>query len=169
LQSTMGKRWASKFPTRLHCDSTRRLDGPVIASNPTAGTGKRISFSYDSPKSYISSLNNSSLSDFLLVTISPFRKDLLLTEAEVVDQIEEVQEVEMEVQEVEEADSLNAGPTMAAGKDIRALLDTGCLVGDCISKKVVDSLNASDLLFDVATTICSGFNNRCKDKFQFSL
>jgi hypothetical protein len=73
----------------------------------------------------------------------------------------------MEVQEVEEeADSLNAGPNMAAGKDIRALLDTGCLVGDCISKKVVDSLNASDLLFDVATTICSGFNNQCKNKFQ---
>jgi hypothetical protein len=67
----------------------------------------------------------------------------------------------MEVQEVEEeADSLNAG------EDIRALLDTGCLVGDCISKKVVDSLNASDLLFDVATTICSGFNNQCKNKFQ---
>jgi hypothetical protein len=84
----------------------------------------------------------------------------------VVEHIEEVEEVEMEVQEVEEeADSL-ATVTMAAGKEIRALLDTGCLVGDCISKQVVDSLNASDLLFDVATTICSGFNNQCQDKFQ---
>jgi hypothetical protein len=101
LQSTMGKRWASKFPTRPHCDPTRRLDGPVIAPNSTAGTCKRISFSYDSTKCYISSPNNSSLSGFLIVTNSPFRKDLLLTEAEVVDQIEEVQEVEMEVQEVE--------------------------------------------------------------------
>jgi hypothetical protein len=84
----------------------------------------------------------------------------------VIDQIEEVQEeVKMEVQEVEEeVDSLHAVPIV--GKDIRALLDTGCLVGDCISKKVVDSLNASDLLFDVATTICSGFSNQCKNKFQ---
>jgi hypothetical protein len=90
----MGKRWALKFPSRPVCDSTRRLDGPLIAPNPTAGTGKRISFSYDSNKpslssqnikSYISSPNNSSKSDFLLVTISPFRKDLLLMEAEVVD------------------------------------------------------------------------------------
>ena len=123
--------------------------------------------SFKNIKSYISSLKNSSLSDFLFVSISPFRKDLLLTEAEVVDQIEEVQEVEMEVQEVgEEADSLHAGPNMVAGKDIRVLLDTGCLVGDYISKRVVDSLNASDLLFDVATTICSGLNNQCKNKFQ---
>jgi hypothetical protein len=118
LQSTMGKRWALKFLPRPVCESTRRLDGPLIAPNPTAGTGKRRSFPYDSNKpylssqnfkSYISSLNNSSLSDFLLVTISPFRKDLLLTDTEVVDQIKEVQEVEMEVQEVEEeADSLHA-------------------------------------------------------------
>jgi hypothetical protein len=168
-QSAIGKRWVAKFPSRPVCDSTRRLDGPLVAPNPNVGTCKRISFSYDSNKSYLSyqkiksyvtSLNNSSLSDFLFFTILPFRKDLLLTEAEVVDQIEEVQEVEMEVQEVEEeADSLHAGPNMVAGKDIRVLLDTGCLVGDCISKKVVDSLNASDLLFDVATTICSGFNN----------
>jgi hypothetical protein len=174
-QSAIDKRWAAKFPSRPVCDSSRRIDGPLVAPNPNAGTGKKISFSYDSNKSYlsyqniksyVSSLNNSSLSDFLFVTFTPFRRDLLLTEAEVIDQTEEVQEVEMEVHEVEEeVDSLHAGP-MVAGKDIRALLDTGCLVGDCISKKVVDSLNASDLLFDVATTICSGFNNQCKNKFQ---
>jgi hypothetical protein len=55
---------------------------------------------------------------------------------------------------------------MVAGKSIRALLDTGCLVGDCISKRVVDKLNASNLLFNVSTTICSGFNNQCKNNFQ---
>jgi hypothetical protein len=72
----------------------------------------------------------------------------------------------MEFQEVEEeVDSFHAVPIIA-GKDIRALLDTGCIVGDFISKRVVDSLNASDLLFDVATTICSGFNNQCKNRFQ---
>jgi hypothetical protein len=48
----------------------------------------------------------------------------------VVEQIQEAQEVEMEVEE--EADFLAAVTT--ASKDIRALLDTGCLIGDCISK-----------------------------------
>jgi hypothetical protein len=47
----------------------------------------------------------------------PFRKVLLLAEAEVVEQIEEVQEVEMEVEE--EVDSLAAVTT--ASKDIRAV------------------------------------------------
>jgi predicted aspartyl protease len=46
--------------------------------------------------------------------------------------------------------------------NIRALLDTGCLVGGCISKQVVDSLNA----FNVTTSICSGFNNQCQNKFR---
>jgi hypothetical protein len=62
---------------------------------------------------------------------------LNVTDAEVVEQIQEVQEVGMEVKEVEEeADSLVAVTT--AGEKIRALLDTGCLVRDCISKQVVD-------------------------------
>jgi hypothetical protein len=87
-------------------------------------------------------------------------------EAEVIDQTEDNQEVGMEIQEVEEeVDSLNAVP-MVAGKSIRALLDIGCLVGDCISKSVVEKLNASDLLFNVSTTICNGFNNQCKNNFQ---
>ena len=72
----------------------------------------------------------------------------------------------MEVQEVEEAaESLHAVPIIAS-KSIRALLDTGCLVGDCISKSIVDSLSASHLLFNVSTTICSGFNNQCQNNFQ---
>jgi hypothetical protein len=62
-------------------DTNRRLDDPIVAPNPHAGTGKRISYSYDSNKSYlsyqniksyISALNNSSLSDFLFVTITPY-------------------------------------------------------------------------------------------------
>jgi hypothetical protein len=46
----------------------------------------------------------------------------------VVKNTEEVEEVEMEE---EKADSLAAVTT--AGRNIRALLDTGYLVGDCIS------------------------------------
>jgi hypothetical protein len=157
LQSAIGKRWSFQFPGRPYCHSNRSLDGPKNIPNPTAGTGKSIPYLHDS---YTPSLNKSSLSDFLTVTISPFQKVLLLTEAELVEQIQEVQKVEMEVQEVdEEADSFAAVTT--AGKEIRALLDRECLVGDCISKQVVDSLNASHLLFDVTTTICSCFNNQC--------
>jgi hypothetical protein len=163
LQSAIGKRWATKFPTEPHCHHNRNVDGnPRNSPNPTAGTGKTISDLTLQHERYISSLNKASLSDFLTVTISPFRKVLLLTEAEVVEQIEEVEEVEIEVEE--EADFLTAVTTV--GKDIRALLDTGCLIEDCISKQVVDSINASHLLFDVTTTICSGFNNQYQDKFQ---
>jgi hypothetical protein len=163
LQSAIGKRWASKNPTEPHCHQNRNVDGnPRNSPNPTAGTGKIISYLTLQHERYISSLNKSSHSDFLTVTISPFRKVLILTEAEVVEQIEEVEEVEMEVEE--EADFLAAVTT--AGKDRRALLDTGCLVGDCMLIHVVDSLNASHLLFDVTTITCSGFNNQCQDKFQ---
>ena len=69
----------------------------------------------------------------------------------IIGQTEDNQEVDKEVQEVEEeVYSLNAVPI--ASKSIRALLDTGCLVGDCISKSIVDSLSASHLLFNVSTT-----------------
>jgi 16S rRNA C1402 N4-methylase RsmH len=50
--------------------------------------------------------------------------------------------------------------------ELRAVFDTGYLVGDTISQEIVDSLDASHLLYDVNTTICSGFNNQCTDKFQ---
>jgi hypothetical protein len=91
LHSTIGKRWATKFPREPHCHSNCSLDGnPRNSPNPTAGTGKSISYLTLQHERYISSLNNSSLSDFLTVTISPFRKVLILMEVEVVEQIEEV-------------------------------------------------------------------------------
>jgi hypothetical protein len=167
LQSAIGKRYAAQFRNKPYLTNAR-LDEPIVAPTPYTGTGKRnylynsnkTYLSYQHIKSYVSSLSNSSLTDFLLVTMTPYRKDLNLQEAEVIGQIEYNQEVEMEVQEVEEAvESLHAVPI--AGKSIRALLDTRCLVGDCISKSIVDSLNASHLLFNVSTTICSGFNNQC--------
>jgi hypothetical protein len=127
LQSAIGKIWALKFPREPHCHSNCNVDcNPRNSPNPTAGTGKTISYLTLQHERYISSLNKYSHFDFLTVTISPFRKVLILTEAEVVEQTEEVEEVEMEVEE--EADSLAAVTT--AGKDIRALLDTGCSVGD---------------------------------------
>jgi hypothetical protein len=51
-------------------------------------------------------------------------------------------------------------------KTVKALLDTGCLVGDCISRRMIDSLHGSHLLRDLDTTIRSGFNNQCHDKFR---
>jgi hypothetical protein len=86
LQSAIGKRWATKFPREPHCHSNRSLDGnPRNSPNPTAGTGKSISYLTLQHERYISSLNKSSLSDFLTVTIPTFRKVLILTEAEVVE------------------------------------------------------------------------------------
>jgi hypothetical protein len=54
-------------------------------------------------------------------------------EAEEADQIEEREE-----------EFLTADKTV--GKKVEALLDTGCLVGDCISQEIVNSLDASRLL-----------------------
>jgi hypothetical protein len=51
--------------------------------------------------------------------------------------------------------------------ELRALIDTGCLVGDTISQEIVDSLDAFHLLYDVNTTICSGFNSQCTDNEIF--
>jgi hypothetical protein len=49
---------------------------------------------------------------------------------------------------------------------VKTLLDTGCLVGNCIFQQIVNTLNASHLLQYVDTTICSGFNNHRDNKFQ---
>ena len=51
-------------------------------------------------------------------------------------------------------------------KKVTALLDTGCLVGECISQESINSLNTSNYLFDTNTTICSGFDNTCETKFE---
>jgi hypothetical protein len=49
---------------------------------------------------------------------------------------------------------------------VQALLDSGCLAGDYMSYKFVDKLDAAHLLLDLNTTICSGFDNTCFDKFK---
>ena len=46
-----------------------------------------------------------------------------------------------------------------------ALLDSGCLVGDCMSQNIVDKLQATHLLVHVNTTICIGFDNKCDSSF----
>jgi hypothetical protein len=48
---------------------------------------------------------------------------------------------------------------------VQALLDSGCLTGDCISQEIVNKLNAKHLIVHTNTTICSGFNNECNDNF----
>jgi hypothetical protein len=52
-------------------------------------------------------------------------------------------------------------------KEVTALLDTGCLVGDCISQGIIKSLNTFNYLFDTNTTICSGFHNTYAKKKNF--
>ena len=60
------------------------------------------------------------------------------------------------------------GRTTGNSKDnfpVQVLLDSGCLIGDCISQEVVNKLNARHLIVHTNTTICSGFNNECNDNF----
>jgi hypothetical protein len=56
LQSAIGKRWATKFPSEPHCHQNRSLDGnPRNSPNPTADTGKTISYLTLQYEHYISS------------------------------------------------------------------------------------------------------------------
>jgi hypothetical protein len=48
---------------------------------------------------------------------------------------------------------------------VQALIDTGCLVGDCMSQKIVDSLRASHLIVNIKTTSSSSFDNQCLSDF----
>jgi hypothetical protein len=48
---------------------------------------------------------------------------------------------------------------------VQALLDSGCLAGDCMSHKIVDNLKAAHLLVYIDTTICSGFDNTGSNRF----
>ena len=61
------------------------------------------------------------------------------------------------LEEVEEEGSLRI--------PVKALLDSGSLAGDFISRNIIDKLNASKYITYVNTTICSGFDNHCMDKF----
>ena len=79
-------------------------------------------------------------------------------------------EEEGEAEEVEEVRSpgVHMDEAEVAGEDrilAQALLDTGCLVGDCMSQEIVDRLNASHLIVNIKTTICSGFDNNCSSDF----
>jgi hypothetical protein len=58
-----------------------------------------------------------------------------------------------------------AGEAVQDNLLVQAKLDTGCLVGDCMSQEIVDKLNASHLVVNINTTICSGFNNQCSSDF----
>jgi transposase InsO family protein len=55
--------------------------------------------------------------------------------------------------------------TNTKGFTVKALLDTGALIGNCISEDIVNKLNAKHLIVHTNTTICSGFNNECNDNF----
>jgi hypothetical protein len=58
-----------------------------------------------------------------------------------------------------------AGEAVQDNLLVQALLDTGCLVGDCMSREIIDKLNASHLVVNIDATICSGFNNQCSSDF----
>jgi transposase InsO family protein len=102
-------------------------------------------------------LKQTSHSDYLSIFISlPLQTATLGEEGEV--------EMEEEVRSpgVQRDEAADAGEDSLS---IQALLDTGCLVGDCMSQEIVDKLNASHLVVNIKTTICSGFDNNCSSDF----
>jgi transposase InsO family protein len=102
-------------------------------------------------------LNKPEHSDYLPVYINLPKYQILGEEGgEAEDtEVEEVRSAGVKMDE----DADEAVPTRL----VQALLDTGCLVGDCISQEVVNSLNARHLVVNIRTTICSGFDNHCSD------
>ena len=60
---------------------------------------------------------------------------------------------------------LDAVDPAGVNKICKALLDSGCLVGDCMSQHLVDDLHVSHLVENIYTTICSGFDNHCSNNF----
>jgi hypothetical protein len=169
-QSSIGKQWKLKFPERPYCHNDKYLDGssrivPQGKSNNIISSFDRFNYSYSTLQhdGYLSSIHNSSHSDFLSVIISPLQKvQHLAEEVEAVERAEEAEEGD-QIEEGEEELQTNHN---ILGSEVSALLDTGCLVGDCISQEIVDTLNVSNLLYRVKTTICSGFNNHCDNDFQ---
>ena len=118
-------------------------------------------------------------SDFLTVVITLLHPEAIargteeiLREGEM-DVVEEVTKAVAEVTQIRAEEDTKAEAAVASTpntitetKEVTALLDTGCLVGDCISQESINSLNAFNYLFDTNTTICSGFDNTCETKFK---
>ena len=44
-----------------------------------------------------------------------------------------------------------------------ALLDTGCLAGDFLARRVVDKYNIKSVIYSTAKPVCSGLDNTCYD------
>jgi hypothetical protein len=124
------------------------LDGNPVQTNDW--DGRRLGNQH-SIRFLSSDIDTLISSGYLIVNISLIQKA----------NAKELEEMELKTPTIKEA------TTGHHASELRALLDTGCLVGDTISQKIVDNLDASHLLYDVNTTICSGFNNQCNNKFQW--
>ena len=160
--STKGKQWIADQAHGPFCNPFWHLDGTERVSPKPIATaqGSKFTTLLTSVIDRIN-INKPIHSDYLPVYIT-LPQDQTMAEEEA----EEVEEAEAE--EVEEVHS--AGVKMDEAEDeavpvklVQALLDSGCLVGDCISQDVVNSLNARHLVVNIHTTICSGFDNTCSD------
>jgi hypothetical protein len=134
-----------------HDYNTLDLEGNPVHTN--THNGNRLEGEQHPIRFLSSNIDTLNSSNYLIVNIS-----ILQSKANIAPDLEEV--------EVNPPTSTEATTSHSNVDELRALLDTGCLVEDTISQEIVDSLDASHLLYDVNTTICSGFNNQCTDKFQ---
>jgi hypothetical protein len=168
--STKGKLWIADELHGPFCNTNWMLDG-----TPRASKYSRTTSSVDTQSEYFlqnlltsvlqnTLMNNSqnSSSDYLLVNISLPNQQTILEAAGELQGVEEVLSPGVVAMDADADAGAEAKPDHIPGQ---ALLDTGCLVGDCMSQKIVDMLNASHLVVNINTTICSGFDNNCSNTF----
>jgi hypothetical protein len=151
--STKGELWKANKLGGQYGIVHNTLDSEGNPVHTKTHNGKRLEDEQHPIRFLSSNIDTLNSSDHLIVNIS-----LLQSKANITPDLEEV--------EVNPPTSTEATTSHSNVDELRALLDTGCLVGDTISQEIVDSLDASHLLYDVNATICSGFNNQCTDKFQ---
>jgi hypothetical protein len=162
IKSTKGKQWLTNSHGPL-CRAKWFLNGnPRVPSSMPLKAQQHSKLLTTTLTSVIDKikLNKTSHSDYLsvFINLSPTQMNLVEEEGEAEGKEEEVLspgvKMDMAVGEAVQDDLL-----------VQALLDTGCLVGDCMSQEIADKLNASHLVVNINATICSGFNNQCSSDF----
>jgi hypothetical protein len=108
-------------------------------------------------------IDNTNDSNFLTVNISipTFQMALEPKRRSGVGMAETTTGRKREIQEISGTETLGTVINCSA----QALLDSGCLIGDCMSQQIVDKLQATHLIVNTNTTICSGFNNEYSQNF----
>ena len=161
-KSAKGKQWIANTAHGPYCNAKWFLDGtPREVPKQDKPTSKFIAILCSIADRLNS--NKPTNSDFLPVFVSLPTHQALVAQEEEAGAMEVAEEILSPVVKTAEEGVGAVAAAAAPTKLVQALLDTGCLVGDCISQQIVDSLNAHHLVVNIKTTICSGYDNQCSD------